>query len=82
MNDDITCLEQENFIVKIKQFIESNDQKAAVEYFEKIIQDAEKNKVKPEFLKNTVNIIINDLFGLLIHYGIKDIMDLNQYKNL
>ena len=80
MNDDITCLEQENFIVKIKQFIESNDQKAAVEYFEKIIQDAEKNKVKPEFLKNTVNIIINDLFGLLIHYGIKDIMDLNQYK--
>lgn len=80
MNDDIACLEQENRIVKIKQFVESNDQKAAMEYFEKIIRDAEKAKVKPEFLKNTVNIILNDLFGLLIHYGIKDIIDLNQSK--
>lgn len=80
MSDDITCLEQKNAIAEIKQFIESNDQKAALEYFEKIIRNAEEAKVKPEVLKNTVSIIINDLFGLMIHYGIKDIMDLNQYK--
>lgn len=80
INQDITYLEQENYIIKIKQFIEANNQKSAMESFDKIIADAKEKGVKPTLLKNTINIIINDIFSLLIRFAIKDIIDLDQYK--
>lgn len=80
LSNDISCLEQENAAVKIKEYMEANNSAAALQCFEKIIRKAEEIKIRPELLKNTVNIIINQLFGLLIQYGIKDIIKLNPYK--
>lgn len=80
LSDEIACLEQEDAIIKIKEYVESNNYEAGIRHFEKIIHSAEKVKLRPELLKNTVNIIISDLFGLLIQYGIRDIIKLNQDK--
>lgn len=80
LSNDISCLEEENAAVKIKEYMEANNSAAALQCFEKVIQKAEEIKIRPELLKNTINIIINQLLGLLIQYGMRDIIKLNPYK--
>lgn len=69
-----------NSAADVKQFVSIGELPAAFDFFNDIMQTAEKENVWPNAFKEFVMIIMNDLDGLFLQWGMENILELADYK--